>query len=339
MNNKINDEEYKIIKEFDNENIQISNQNLDFHIQRQYNIDQEKSNSEEEEYSDKKSEILSELSNQTSNKDNEVKIIPEIVDLIFKNFEKKKNSVSYLYKLCKSVKIYYILFKDIPNITLNELVEFTVSMLTNISDFEINPKIEEFILNHESFNDTQYQDEQKFFHQNSKKLSSFIAKLHAASLINLHLIISGPTGIGKTSAARAYSRMRGNFLKLEENKTFYMHPFHFGTKPNHFYGSTILKKEKIKFMNGSLTEAITKGLTFIADEMNLSSNYTMKSLAPVLEENNDQYIYIAGLNDKNFIQKNFFFIACQNDLGTIGRNPLPPLILKRFKELKYTGQD
>ena len=154
-----------------------------------------------------------------------------------------------------------------------------------------------------------------------------MVKLHAASLINLHLIITGPTGIGKTSSARSYSRIRGKILNLTSDY-FYMHPFHFGTKPNNFYGSTILKNEHVVFINGPLTKALKKGLTFIADEMNLCSIYTMKSLAPALEINNDQTIYIPGLNEKISIKSNFFFIACQNDLGTIGRNPVPNLILK-----------
>ena len=236
------------------------------------------------------------------------------------------------------MKIYYLSFKNIPDITIEEISEFTFNMLNNISNFEVNKKIKDYILDPVRFPEEPDSTDHKFFHNNSEKLSSFMVKLHAASLINLHLIITGPTGIGKTSSARSYSRIRGKILNLTSDY-FYMHPFHFGTKPNNFYGSTILKNEHIVFINGPLTKALKKGLTFIADEMNLSSIYTMKSLAPALEINNDQTIYIPGLNEKISIKSNFFFIACQNDLGTIGRNPVPNIILKRFKELKYPGQD
>ena len=194
------------------------------------------------------------------------------------NFDKNKNNVSYLYLLCKSIKIYYLEFKNIPEIKINEIVEFTVNMLNNITNFDINPKIKDFILDPKRFPEEPESSDHKFFHKNSKKLSSFIVKLHAASLINLHLIISGQTGVGKTSSARAYSRIRGKFLKLSNEQYFYMHPFHFGTKPNNFYGTTILKKEHVVFINGPLTNALKKGLTFILDEMNLSSVYIMKLL-------------------------------------------------------------
>ena len=38
------------------------------------------------------------------------------------------------------------------------------------------------------------------------------------------------------------------------------------------------------------------------------------------------------------IHSNFFSIVCQNEVETIGRNTLPPNIIKRFKEVFYPPQ-
>ena len=61
--------------------------------------------------------------------------------------------------------------------------------------------------------------------------------------------------------------------------------------------------------------------------MNLSSIYTMKSLASALEINDDQTTYIPWIKWKN--SSNFFFIAY--DSGTIGR--ILFLIVKMFKDI------
>ena len=67
-------------------------------------------------------------------------------------------------------------------------------------------------------------------------LLTFLVKLHAASLINMHLIIEGRTGIGKTSAAIYYAKKRG------KDNNYIFHSFHVGTQPIHFYGTSSLNR-------------------------------------------------------------------------------------------------
>ena len=81
------------------------------------------------------------------------------------------------------------------------------------------------------------------------------------------------------------------------------------------------------------------GQTFIADEMNLSSPSTMKALAPALEPINGQTIYISGVDEPVEVHPEFFFIACQNDIGTIGRCQIPQSISSRFRYFKYPDQE
>ena len=72
---------------------------------------------------------------------------------------------------------------------------------------------------------------------------------------------------------------------------------------------------------------------FIADELNLSSVSNMNALAPALEMNLNHSIYFPGIENPINIHPNFFFVVCQNEIGTIGRNTLP--LIKRFKEIFY----
>lgn len=141
-------------------------------------------------------------------------------------------------------------------------------------------------------------------------------------MINLHLCIIGRTGVGKTSCAREFSRIREKVMKL--SKDFYMHSFHSSTKPSHFYGNITMKNNKIEFINGPLLNAMEIGTTFITDEMNLSPEIVMKSLVPALDLNINCKKYIPGIHK-------FFFISCQNDFTTTGRNSLPKLLAKKFK--------
>ena len=78
-----------------------------------------------------------------------------------------------------------------------------------------------------------------------------------------------------------------------------------------------------------------KGTTFIADEMNLSPEIVMKSLVPALDLNFNTKICLPGVTKKIIINQDFFFIACQNDFTTTGRNSLPKLLSKKLKCIPY----
>ena len=213
-----------------------------------------------------------------------------------------------IYKLslfCKAVYIFTQEFNQNSKIPLNNLVNYAYNLIfsENIQDdFEIEKFIYEKYLNCES----EVSTDNKYFFKESPKLSSFMAKLLALSMINLHACVVGRTGVGKTSCAREFSRIRKKSMLLSED--FYMHSFHSNTKPNHFYGSITMKNNKIEFINGSLINAMEKGTTFIADEMNLSPETVMKSLVPALDLNPNCKIYIPGVKKKLKLVKNFFLL-------------------------------
>ena len=170
----------------------------------------------------------------------------------------------------------------------------------------------------------------KYFFQESKELSSFLINAYSSYLIHMHMRFEGPTGIGKTVAACALGRIITN-----NQKKYYIQSFHSGTKPNQCYGGWTIINNKPDTKDGLLTLAMNEGTVFITDEFNLSSKETMKSILPSLSHFNDYKIYFPGIEKKLKINNNFIFIACQNKVGTLGRNKLPDLIEYSLREFSY----
>ena len=261
---------------------------------------------------------------------------PNLNELIYKKIiEYNKNGYLSMYKLSLFCRAVHIFSKELdPNkeIPIDKLVNYAYQLIMspNIEDDKL---IEDFIYKKYLNCEIKDSNDNKFFFQESATLKSFMTKVLAASMINLHLCVTGKTGVGKTSCAREFSRIRAKSMNL--SKDFYMHSFHSNTKSNHFYGNITMKNNKIDFINGSLLNALEYGTTFIADEMNLSPEIVMKSLVPALDLNLNSKIYIPGIKKKVQIHQKFFFISCQNDLTTTGRNSLPKLLAKKLKCISY----
>ena len=310
------------------------------------------------------------LSNKSQNKENQEKIINNTnMNIKFSKFlnlsvvgdkiEKKQFEFNYeknenlnkliynkvlnnilnddlsIYKLsifCKAVYIFSQELTSDKKITLDKIINYAYNLIFS-SNIEDNFEIEELIYNKYLNYQSDVSTDNKYFFQESPKLKSFMAKLLALSMINLHVCVVGRTGVGKTSCAREFSRIRKKSMLLSGD--FFMHSFHSNTKPSHFYGNITMKNNKIEFINGSLINAMEKGTTFIADEMNLSPDTVMKSLVPALDFNINCKIFIPGIKKKIKISQKFFFIACQNDFTTAGRNSLPKLLAKKLKCIPY----
>ena len=240
-----------------------------------------------------------------------------------------------IYKLSLFCRAVYIFIQELPpseEIKLDQLINYAYQLIIseNIID---DPKIEDYIYNKYLTETSEVKTDNKYFFKESLKLRYFMAKLFASSMINLYICVIGRTGVGKTSCAREFSRIRKKSMDLSED--FYMHSFHSNTKTNHFYGNITMKNNEIKFINGSLLNAMEKGTTFIADEMNLSPEIVMKSLVPALDLNLNCKIFIPGIKKRIKINPKFFFIACQNDFTTAGRNSLPKILAKKLKCIYY----
>ena len=255
-----------------------------------------------------------------------------ILKKVYGNIQKGDLSMYKLSLFCRAVYIFIQELFTNKEIKLEQLINYAYQ-LTISPNIEDDPIIEEIIYKKYLNYEPEDSSDNKFFFKDSLKLRSLMAKLMAASLINMHICLIGKTGVGKTSCAREFSRFRKKSMKL--SKDFYMHPFHSNTKPNHFYGNITMKNSDIEFINGSLLNAMEEGTTFIADEMSLSPKSIMKSLVPSLDLNFNYKIYIPGINKKIKVNQNYFFIACQNDFNITGRNSLPKLLAKKLKCIPF----
>jgi len=177
---------------------------------------------------------------------------------------------------------------------------------------------------------------EKYFFEDSESLKKFVLIVYISSLINLYLCVVSPPGSGKTTTARAIAEIRARILS--QNIPFYIHTHHSTTKPDDFYGTTTISDSEVIFKEGSLTLAITEGSVYIADEFNISSELNMKSVTPVLEQTFNQDLIIPGIEGITSIDPNFFFIICQNDVGTFGRNELPDKIKTKLRKIIYPEQ-
>ena len=260
-----------------------------------------------------------------------------ILDLFNKIKEDNKNilnSISFLSFFIESVYIFKSELKN-KNIENKVVIDYIFQL--------INPEQKNIIINNKIFEEIKKILEEndkenrsynnakanKYFFLNSKELTSFLINAYSSYLIHMHMRFEGPTGIGKTIGACALAKI------ISKNKKFYIQSFHSGTKPSQCFGGSTIINNKVDIKDGLLTLAMTEGTVFIADEFNLSTKETMKSILPSLSHLNEYKIYIPGIEKKIQINKNFIFIACQNKVGTLGRNKLPDLIESSLREFTY----
>ena len=253
------------------------------------------------------------------NKDNEtfltksIEAIRKIEEFTIYNITKLIVSINIIQELIKN---------EGHDIGIDIIVNFVYDLIfnneKNIEKIEVHNKIMDFFdnkLDEEKGNDD---NDDKYHFKNSDSLRKFMVFLMAASHINLHLCVVGPPGGGKTTSARAFARIRGKLLNEQNEKHFRMYTFNEGTKPHDFYGSSTLSKGKIKFSYGALSKSIKEGSVFIADEFNLTSIQTMRSVLPALEPNFNKRNRIPGIEGPILFNSKFFFMICQNDSNTLG---------------------
>ena len=78
---------------------------------------------------------------------------------------------------------------------------------------------------------------EKFYYKNSEKLVNLMIHLYVCSLCRLPVVLVGPTGVGKTSMARALAEL----IRSDDEEPFTMFSFNIETQISDLYGTLTLE--------------------------------------------------------------------------------------------------
>ncbi len=255
------------------------------------------------------------------------------IDQIYNDYNKNIS----IYKLSKLCRIIGILISKYGNTYIDDIINVAKFLtFSENKNIKLNEDFKEKIIGQYP-QEVKLNEEEIFFFKVSSEIGDFFALLYICFITHTHLCIEGKTGIGKTACAKAFSEILKKLYEIDNYKIF---SFNNETVPHDFYGSLTLNENKnITFYNGVLSDCILLRSIFIADELNLTSEETMNSLGPVLEENFNYKIYFPGLNIREKINNKFLFVSCQNLSTTLGRKKFTNLLKSRLKQVSYPEQN
>lgn len=247
-----------------------------------------------------------------------------IAEKIQKNSEKMTIS-----RISMIVKGFFSIKNTFPLAISNSVLEFCVSATSTSVDLPImNSDLVSLLLSSlsEDNGDSTFDS---FLFKEACATRQIMAILVAAFIAGFHVVLIGKTGLGKTSAAIALSRL----CQYSQGRQFIS--FNGETQLEELFGYFTIEKGNFTPHSGPLSDAMENGKIFIADELNLADQMIIQSLNVAIEPSKNDQIILPVIGRNITVNERFFFIGCQNDISMYGRKPLPPQFQKKVLCLKY----
>jgi len=243
-------------------------------------------------------------------------------------------SIKDISRICYSLNM-ILKIEEFQRVKVDKLVEFIFSLLFNKYEdlIKIDEEIKKIILKlfHDKYSSI-FLDYRQIL--DIPDFVNFISIFYASFLINLHVCIVVPDGVGKSLILEFIQK-----TLLNKNKYILsLFNLNFRKRFENIYGEAYLNTEKLEKSLNPFIKSIKEGKIFITDEINISNenSSSSSSLLPfidfTLKKNN---IFIPIINKSFNIHKKFFLI----DLGTETKEEFPYFInkniTKKIKILKY----
>ncbi|OHT01916.1 hypothetical protein TRFO_31156 [Tritrichomonas foetus] len=255
-----------------------------------------------------------------------------IIDNIIVKIRNKQDHFS-TGKLFKIIDGFFKLKKEFPDALDNDISEFCFNVYSGISRVPtISNNFMNVLLGSLTEQNSEKDDYDTFHYKDAKSTRGVMATLVACSVIGLHVILIGKTGLGKTAAAIAFSRM----TKFSNNVTgAQVITFNGETQLDELFGYYTINEGNFVLHYGPLASSMIDGTTFIADELNLADIQIIQSLSVAIEPSINEDIILPVLSSPIKVKKGFFFIGCMNDATMNGRKALPQNIEKKMLCIEY----
>ena len=250
------------------------------------------------------------------------------IKLIAQSAIRNKDEMT-ISRISKIVRGFFSLKKEIPRALSKSVLDFCISATSSSTDL---PALDESFVTlllsllNEDKGDSTFDS---FLFKEASATRQIMAVLVAAYIAGFHVVLIGKTGLGKTSAAIALSRL----YKYSKGRQFIS--FNGETQLEELFGYFTIEKGNFTSHSGPLSDAMEEGKIFIADELNLADQMIIQSLNVAIEPSKNDQIILPVIGRNIIVNENFFFIGCQNDISMYGRKPLPPQFQKKVLCIKY----
>ncbi|OHT12744.1 hypothetical protein TRFO_17377 [Tritrichomonas foetus] len=251
------------------------------------------------------------------------------IQLLLKKIYQQKMNMP-VNRISTIVRGFFELKNKFPSALSQNIADFCFDVTTgSVYSPNLNENFIDILLNSLDVN-KQNDLTHDFYHfKEASTTRRIIATLIACSVIGKHVVMVGKTGLGKTAAAIAFSKMN------QFSEGFKMISFNGEIQLEELFGFFTIEKGDFTQHDGPLSTSMLNGHIFIADELNLAEQQIVQSLNVALEPTRDDTIILPVIGSSIQVNKGFLFIGCQNDLTMHGRRPLPESFKKKVLLLEY----